>query len=44
MRNGANRQRKRPQVRLPSEETLEGVGRAAADRVLAAFKDLLPQS
>jgi hypothetical protein len=43
MRNGANRQRRRPPVRLPSEETLEGVGRLAADRVLATFKDLLPQ-
>jgi hypothetical protein len=43
MRNSANRQRRRPPVRLPSEETLEGVGRVAADRVLSAFKDLLPQ-
>jgi hypothetical protein len=42
---GGNRKRKRPRpVRLPSEETLEGVGRAAADRVLAAFKEMLPPS
>jgi hypothetical protein len=41
--NSKNRKRRRPPpVRLPAAETLEGVGRAAADRVLASFKDQLP--
>jgi hypothetical protein len=42
--SSGNRKRRQPPVRLPSEDTLEGVGRAAADRVLASFKDLLPPS
>jgi hypothetical protein len=43
LNDSKNRKRRRPPpVRLPSEETLEGVGRAAADRVLASFKDQLP--
>jgi hypothetical protein len=44
LNDSKNRKRRRPPpVRLPAEETLEGVGRAAADRVLASFKDQLPQ-
>jgi hypothetical protein len=40
----SNRNRKPRKIilRQPSEETFEGVGRAAADRVVASFKDILP--
>ncbi|HEV7858381.1 MAG TPA: hypothetical protein VGO91_07100 [Pyrinomonadaceae bacterium] len=45
LNDSKNRRRRRPPpLRLPAEETLEGVGRAAADRVLASFKDQLPPS
>lgn len=39
-----NRKPRKIILRQPSEETFEGVGHAAADRVVASFKDILPQT